>query len=412
MSFYKEFEERGFVKQVTDEAIKEKIDKERLVFYTGYDPTAKSLHVGHLLAIMAMRRLQKAGHKPIVIIGGGTTMVGDPSGKITMRKMLSKEEIKENAELLKKQFSRFLTFGDGASDAVMINNADWLCSLNLLDFLRDIGVHFSVNRMLTYDSVTARLEKGMTFLEFSYNLLQAYDFYHLYKHFGCKLQMGGDDQWANITAGMDLIRRKEQGEAYGLTNPLLTTAAGHKMGKTESGAVWLDPEMTSPYEFFQYLVNCDDKDVSKLLRLFTDLPLERIYELEALEGAGLREAKKVLAYEVTKLVHGQEEADKAVEAAAAAFGANKEITPETDLPTAELPRSELESLPPLAAVLADKGVLSSRGECRRLIKGGGVYVNNERVSDPEIKLTPGDVDKYGQIIVRLGKKNYHRIKIV
>ncbi len=414
MDFFSEFEARGFVKQITDEAIKDLLNKESVTFYVGFDPTAKSMHVGNMLTIMAMRRLQQAGHKPVVILGGGTAMVGDPSGKITMRKMLSKEQIDENAEALKLQFSKFLEFGESGNGAIMLNNADWLRSIPLLDFLRDIGVHFSINRMLTYESVKLRLEKeqGMTFLEFAYNLLQAYDFYYLYEKIGCKMQMGGDDQWANITAGIDLIRRKTGGQAFGLTNPLLTTASGQKMGKTEKGAIWLSAEMTSPYDFYQFWINCDDRDAVKFLKLYTDLPLEEIAKYENLQGEELREAKQVLAYEATKLVHGKEEADKAKAAASVAFSGQAEITPDVDIPTVEIKREKIEEKPLLVAVLADTKILQSRGEGRRLIDAGGIYVNGNRITDRDYTLSVNDIDKYGQIIIRKGKKKYHRIKVV
>ena len=412
MTNFDAFKTRGFVKQITDEAIADKINSEPMVFYVGFDPTAASMHVGHFMTLMSMRMMQRFGHKPIVLLGGGTAVVGDPSGKSELRQMLSREEIDANAKALEAQFRRFFTIGDGPTDAIILNNLDWLGPLNYLEFLRDIGTHFSVNRMLTYESVKLRLEKGLTFLEFNYNLLQSYDFYHLAKHYGCSLQMGGDDQWGNIVSGIELVRRKLSKQAYGLTNPLITTASGTKMGKTEKGAVWLDPAMTTPYDFYQYWVNVDDRDVGRFMRLFTDMQEEEIAQLEVLQDAALNDAKARLAWEVTNLVHGRHEADSARDAAQAAFGKNREITPDADIPTVELSGTELEAGPQLVAVMGDTGICGSRGEAKRLVKGGGVSVNDKRIDSFEHVLGPQDVDAYGQIIIRVGKKRFHRIKVV
>ena len=361
MNHFEAFKARGFVKQLTDDEIAQKVNGDPMVFYVGFDPTAASMHVGHFMTLMSMRMMQRFGHKPIVLLGGGTAVVGDPSGKSELRKMLTREEIDQNANALEKQFRRFFTVGDGPTDAVILNNLDWLGPLNYLDFLRDIGTHFSVNRMLTYESVKLRLEKGLTFLEFNYNLLQSYDFYHLAKNYGCVMQMGGDDQWGNIVSGIELVRRKLSKQAFGLTNPLITTASGTKMGKTEKGAVWLDPEMTTPYDFYQYWVNVDDRDVGRFMRLFTDMEEEVIAELEVLQDAALNEAKARLAWEVTNLVHGKEEADNARNAAKAAFSKDREITPDADIPTVELPAADLEASPQLVAVMGDTGICGSRG---------------------------------------------------
>ena len=412
MNHFEAFKARGFVKQLTDDDIAQKVNGDPMVFYVGFDPTAASMHVGHFMTLMSMRMMQRFGHKPIVLLGGGTAVVGDPSGKSELRKMLTREEIDQNAKALEKQFRRFFTVGDGPTDAVILNNLDWLGPLNYLDFLRDIGTHFSVNRMLTYESVKLRLEKGLTFLEFNYNLLQSYDFYHLAKNYGCVMQMGGDDQWGNIVSGIELVRRKLSKQAFGLTNPLITTASGTKMGKTEKGAVWLDPEMTTPYDFYQYWVNVDDRDVGRFMRLFTDMEEEVIAELEVLQDAALNEAKARLAWEVTNLVHGKEEADNARNAAKAAFSKDREITPDADIPTVELSAADLEAAPQLVAVMGDTGICGSRGEAKRLVKGGGVSVNNKKISSFDHALSPGDVDEYGQIIIRVGKKRFHRLKIV
>ena len=392
--------ERGFVKQVTHEGLPELLTKESVTFYIGFDPTADSLHVGHYVQLMAMAHMQRAGHRPIALIGGGTTMVGDPSGKADLRKMLSVEDIQNNAEAFKKQISRFLDFGEGK--ALMINNADWLLKLNYIEFLRDIGVHFSVNRMLTAECYKNRMEKGLTFLEFNYMLMQAYDFLVLNKMNGCKLQLGGDDQWSNILAGADLIRRKERSEAYGMTFTLLLTSDGRKMGKTEKGAVWLNPEKTTPYEFYQYWRNVADSDVEKCLSLLTFLPMPTIKELCSYDDARINGAKVALAYEVTAQVHGKEEADKAKAAAEALFegGAQGGSVPEIVI-------NDLGDLL-LVDLLQSCGLTASRGEGRRLIAQGGISINGEKVTDEFVKVTEALFDN-GEMMIKKGKKIYHKV---
>lgn len=396
--------ERGFIQQVThEEPLKELLEKEAVTFYIGFDPTADSLHVGHFLAMIAMAHMQKAGHRPIALVGGGTAMVGDPSGKTDMRKMLTKEQIQYNAECIKKQLGRLIDFSD--DKAVMANNADWLLDLNYVDFLRDIGVHFSVNRMLTAECFKLRLEKGLSFLEFNYMLMQGYDFYVLHKKYGCTLQMGGDDQWSNILAGADLIRRKESRNAYGLTFTLLTNSEGKKMGKTEAGAVWLDPNKTSPYDFYQYWRNVGDADVRKCLSLLTFLPMDEVNRLGSLEGEKINEAKRVLAYEVTKLVHGEEEAQKARGAAEALFGNGGES--ET-VPGTTISRDILQQNSKLVDLLVLTGLAPSKGEAKRLIKQGGIYVNEERIDDIDREVSEMDF-KAGSFMIRKGKKIYHKV---
>ena len=419
-----ELEARGFVQQVTDpEPLRELLATEKVAFYVGIDPTADSLHAGHLLPVMGMAIMQKYGHRPIVIVGGGTAMVGDPSGKTEMRKMLTREQIVDNSAKIKQQLGRYLDFGEGK--AIMVDNYDWLGKLNYIDFLRDIGVHFSVNKMLTYETYKRRMETGLSFLEFNYQLLQAYDFYVLYKRYNCRLQMGGDDQWANILAGADLIRRMERANVFGHTFPLLTTATGAKMGKTEAGALWLDPEKTSPYDYYQYWVNVDDRDVLRFMRLYTLLPVDEINRLEGIRDAEFNQAKTILAYEATKLTHGEEEARKALTAAMAAFG-SREI-PADMLPSSKVPRGvthgnvegvpgadvttgTLAAKPALIDVLAEHGLVKSKGEARRLIQQGGVYVNNERIDNIEFQLdTTHIVD--GKIELRMGKKRYFNLNV-
>lgn len=413
-------EERGFVQQTTHrEELIELLSKEKVTFYIGFDPTAKSLHVGHLLAIMAMAHMQRAGHRPIAIMGGGTAMIGDPSGKTEMRPMLSRATIAQNLAAIKAQMSRFLDFSEGK--ALILDNGDWLLPLNYIEFLREIGSHFSVNRMLTAECFRSRLERGLSFIEFNYMLLQAYDFLHLYRHYGCKLQMGGDDQWSNILAGADLIRRLEQGEAYGLTFPLLVTSSGKKMGKTEAGAVWLDPELTSPYDFYQYWRNTDDGDVGRFLALYTFLPMAEVRRLGSLKDREINEAKKVLAYEVTRLVHGEEEARKAQQAAEFLFGGGRtgqtaasRVTEDGAatalVPAAELPAQELEEGISIIELLTRSGLAASRSEARRLVDQGGVYLNEERVEDIGRKVTMADVQG-GQMTLRKGKKDFRLVKI-
>jgi tyrosyl-tRNA synthetase len=405
MSVYEVLNERGFIQQVThEEEVRELLAKEKITFYIGFDPTADSLHVGHFLGMMVMAHMQRAGHRPICLIGGGTTMVGDPSGKTDMRKMMTREEIDANGERFKKQMQRFLDFSEGR--ALMLNNADWLLQLNYVEFLREIGVHFSVNRMLTAECYRNRMEKGLTFLEFNYMLMQAYDFLELNRQTGCVMQMGGDDQWSNIIAGADLIRRKEGKPAYGLTFTLLTTSDGRKMGKTEKGALWLDPEKTPPYDFYQYWRNIDDADVGKCLALLTFLPIEEVRRLGALKDSEINIAKKTLAYEVTKLIHGQDEADKARQAAEALFagGGSLDNVPTTVLSAADVSNKRL------IEILPATGLAASLGEGRRLIAGGGLYIGEDKVEDPNFILGL-DAFKDNSLLLRKGKKTYHRIII-
>ena len=402
MSVLDILKERGFLHQLThEEEIAELLDKEKITFYIGFDPTADSLHVGHFLGMMVMAHMQRAGHRPICLIGGGTAMVGDPSGKTDMRKMMTMETIQQNGECFKKQMRRFIDFSD--DKALMLNNADWLLQLNYVGMLRDVGASFSVNRMLTADCYKQRLERGLTFLEFNYMIMQAYDFLELHRQTGCVMQMGGADQWSNILAGADLIRRKESKPAYGLTFTLLTTSDGRKMGKTEKGALWLDPEKTSPYDFYQYWRNVDDADVQKCLALLTFLPMAEVRRLGALKDQEINTAKKVLAYEVTQLVHGKEEADKAQQAAEALFGGAGALD---NAPTVNISREMIGSK--LVDVLAAVGIFASKGEGRRLIQGGGLYVADVKVADPEAVLS-ADVFDGDSVLIRKGKKSYHRL---
>lgn len=403
---YQTLVERGFIQQVThEEPLVEMLEKEKVTFYIGFDPTADSLHVGHFLQMIVMAHMQKAGHRPIALLGGGTAMVGDPSGRSDMRKMLTKEQIAHNASMFKKQFSRLIDFND--DKAIMVNNADWLLGLNYVEFLRDIGVYFSVNRMLTAECYKSRLEKGLTFLEFNYMLMQGYDFLELYRRYGCRLQMGGDDQWSNILAGTDLIRRAEGVEAYGMTFTLLTTSTGKKMGKTESGALWLDPEKTSPYEFYQYWRNVDDADVKKCLSLLTFLPMDEVNRLGALEGQEINEAKKVLAYEITKLVHGEEEAVKAQKATEALFEGGGDSD---KIPGTEISKETLLENSRIVDILVLTELAPSKAEAKRLIKQGGIYVNDERVDDFDMEIGEKDF-KDGKLMIRKGKKIFHRVTI-
>ncbi len=396
--------ERGFIAQLThEEEIKELLDKQKVTFYIGFDPTADSLHVGHFLQMMVMAHMQRAGHKPIAIIGGGTAMVGDPSGKSDMRKMMTLDVIRHNSDNFKKQLSKFIDFTNDR--ALMVDNADWLLNLNYVDFLRDIGVHFSVNRMLTAECFRSRMEKGLTFIEFNYMLMQSYDFLMLYKKYGCILELGGDDQWSNILGGIDLIRRVEGKEAYGMTFTLLTTSEGKKMGKTEKGALWLDPEKTSPYDFYQYWRNIDDADVIKCLKLLTFLPMDEIAKLAELKDQQINEAKKVLAYEVTKLVHGQEEADKARQLTEALFGGGGSTS---SLPTTELTADELAGGLNILDLLLKTGLVPSKGEGRRLVQQGGIYIGEEPVSSIDFVFTAGLLEN-GERIIKKGKKTYHKI---
>lgn len=399
--------ERGFIAQATHEdEIRELLGKEKVVFYTGYDPTADSLHVGHFLQAVAMRHLQLAGHTPIVLIGGGTTMIGDPSGRTDMRQMITPETIKENGERFKAQLGRFIDFT--ADNAIMANNADWLMNLEYIPFLREIGMHFSVNRMLTAECFKSRMEKGLSFLEFNYMIMQAYDFLELNRRHGCVMQLGGDDQWSNIIAGTDLIRRKEGKQAYGMTFNLLTTSDGKKMGKTMAGAVWLDREKTTPYEFFQYWRNIEDASVEKCLALLTFLPMDEVRRLGALEGSEINHAKEVLAYEVTKLVHSKEDADAAMEAARALFTNNNASA---NAPTTEVELPRLESGIPILEVLKETGLVPSSSEARRLISQGGISVNDIKVESIDFNVT-ADMLNDGVLMIKKGKKTYHQVKAI
>lgn len=411
---YDELKERGFVAQVSDEAaVRRMLGGNAVTFYVGFDSTAFSLHAGSLVPIMAMVHLRRAGHRAIAVVGSGTTMVGDPSGKTEMRPMLDESVIRAQGQAIHIQLSRYLRF-DG-TNAIAVDNADWLLPLPYIGFLRDIGRHFSVNRMLAAEAYKLRLEKGLSFIEFNYQLLQAYDFLTLYRKYNCTLQMGGDDQWGNILAGVDLIRRVESGTAEALTFPLLTTASGAKMGKTAQGAVWLDKDKFSPFEFFQYWVNCDDRDVGRFLRIFTLLPLDEIARLEALKDSGINEAKRVLAFEATKITHGELEAEKARTAAAAAFlkvddahlGASSDNN--TLLPTTAVPRSRLEEGISPAGLFTEVGLTPSRKEAKRMIEQGGLYVNDGRVDSVERLVSVKDLGPGGDIILKAGKKKVHRI---
>lgn len=404
MSVLDILKERGFVQQLThEEEIAELLEKEKITFYIGFDPTADSLHVGHFLGMMVMAHMQQAGHRPVCLIGGGTAMIGDPSGKSDMRKMLTREDIEHNGDRFKKQMQRFIDFADGK--ALMMNNADWLLDLNYVKFIREIGVHFSVNRMLTAECFKQRLDKGLSFLEFNYMLMQGYDFLELNRQCNCVMQMGGDDQWSNILAGADLIRRKESKPAYGLTFTLLTTSDGRKMGKTEKGALWLDAEKTSPYEFYQYWRNVDDADVEKCLALLTFLPMDEVRRLGALKDKDINIAKKALAFEVTKLIHGQEEAEKAAEAAAALFGGAGNLD---NAPTVSITSETVGTK--LLDILASTGIVASKSEGRRLIQQGGLYLGDTKITDPDFLLT-ADHFSNNSVLIRKGKKNYHRIII-
>lgn len=399
------FRERGFIEQMTDpDALRTALEAP-ITCYIGFDPTASSLHVGSLVPIMSLAHMQKAGHRPIAVVGGGTTLVGDPSGKTEMRRLMSREEINRNAEGIKKQLSRFLDFSSGK--ALMVNNADWLVGLNYIEFLRDIGRHFSVNRMLAAESYKIRLESGLSFIEFNYMLLQAYDYWHLFKHYQCRLQMGGNDQWGNILAGADLIRRMEGEVVHALTFPLITTSSGIKMGKTHQGAVWLDPELTSPYDYYQYWVNQDDKDVERFLALFTFLPMEEVRRLGALKGENIREAKEVLAFEATALCHGEENAEKARSAAKELFG-GEGLESSDSTPACGIGAHELEQ--GLAAYLLFEkcGLCKTRGEARRLLSQGGGYINGKRIDAFDQVVSSKDLAN-GVILLRAGKKKYVKV---
>lgn len=403
-SVYEVLMERGYIKQMThQEPLIELLEKEKVTFYIGFDPTADSLHVGHFLQLMVMAHMQRAGHKPIALIGGGTAMVGDPSGKTDMRKLMTQETIRHNAECFKKQFSKFIDFSE--DKAIMVDNGAWLLELNYVNFLREIGIHFSVNRMLTAECYKNRLEKGLTFLEFNYMLMQAYDFLELYRKYNCTIQLGGDDQWSNILAGADLIRRKEGVEAYGLTFTLLTTSEGKKMGKTEAGALWLDAEKTSPHDFYQYWRNINDPDVENCLALLTFLPMEEVRRLGRLPGEQINEAKKVLAYEVTKLIHGEEAAVKARDAAESLFGAGGSFD---NVPGTALSSERAHQGIGILDLMLHAKIITSKGEGRRLITQGGVTVNGIRVTDVYLMLEDKDFPG-GKLMLKKGKKTYHQI---
>lgn len=401
MTVFEELKRRDLLAQLTDEEeIKELINAGKATFYIGFDPTADSLHVGHFMALCLMKRLQMAGNKPIVLIGGGTAMIGDPSGKTDMRKMMTKETINHNVECFKKQMSHFIDFSD--DKAIIVNNGDWLLDLNYVDVLRDVGACFSVNKMLTFECYKQRMERGLTFLEFNYMIMQSYDFYRLFQDYGCNMQFGGDDQWANMLGGTELIRKKLGKDAYAMTITLLLNSEGKKMGKTEKGAVWLDPEKTSPYEFYQYWRNVGDADVIKCLKMLTFVPIEEIEEMEKhMEGAEYNKAKELLAYELTKLVHGKEEADKADAAAKAIFagGGNSDDMPSTTIAAADLTDGKIGIL----TLLVKCGLCPSNGEARRLVTQNGIAVNGEKFTDPK-----GLVDLSEPVVIKKGKKIFHK----
>ena len=405
MSVFDELQRRGYIKQLTHEdEIKKALEEEKVTFYIGFDPTADSLHVGHFIAMMFMAHMQRAGHKPIALVGGGTAMIGDPSGKTDMRSMLSREDIENNIVGIKKQMEKFIDFSD--DKALLLNNADWLMNLNYVEFLRDIGVHFSVNNMLRAESIKQRLEKGLSFLEFNYMLMQGYDFLYLNQNHGCTMQLGGDDQWSNMLAGIDLVRRKERKTAFAMTCTLLTNSEGQKMGKTVNGALWLNPEKTPVYDFYQYWRNVDDRDVVKCLKLLTFVDINEIERIEALEGQDINEAKKLLAYEVTKLVHGEEEADKAKSAAEALFGGGTDLS---NVPTIEITRTDLEKT--LLEILLAGGVFPSKAEGRRNMEQGGVSIDEEKITDLQHKLKEEDF-KEDYVLVKKGKKKIYRVLLV
>lgn len=404
MGVYEELLNRGMIAQCTDEEkVRDMLNNQKIKFYIGFDPTADSLHVGHFVQIMVMSHMQKAGHTPIALFGGGTGMIGDPSGKTDMRKMMTKETINHNIECFKKQMSKLVDFSDGK--AIMVNNGDWLLNLNYIDFLREVGVHFSVNNMLAAECYKQRLERGLSFFELNYMLMQSYDFLCLNRKYDCRLELGGDDQWSNILGGVRLCRKCDGKDVYGLTFALLLTSEGKKMGKTEGGAVWLDPEKTSPYDFYQYWRNIGDADVIKCMKMLTFMPLEEIAEYEKLEGAGLNSAKEKLAYEVTMLIHGQDEADKAQSAAKALFGggADNSNMPTTTLSDDDLTDGEIAILD----IMQKAGLIPSKGEGRRLVQQGGVSVDDEKVTDISLKFTKEQLEK--GIIIKKGKKVFHKV---
>ncbi len=404
MTCYEELKARGLIAQVTDEKlIQELIDSGKATFYIGFDPTADSLHVGHFMALCLMKRLQMAGNRPIALIGGGTGMIGDPSGRTDMRQMMTEETVQHNCDCFKKQMERFIEFGEGK--AMMVNNAEWLKDLNYIEFIRDIGSCFSVNTMLRAKCYEQRLERGLSFLEFNYMIMQSYDFLELYKRYGCNLQFGGDDQWSNMLGGTELIRKKLGKDASAMTITLLLNSEGKKMGKTQSGAVWLDPNKTSPYEFFQYWRNVGDQDVIKCMKLLTFIPLPEIEEMErTLSGEQLNPAKERLAYELTRMVHGKEEADKALAAARAVFSSANDTE---NMPASEIPASEVEGEVGLLTLLVKAGLAPSNGEARRLVQQGGISVDGEKVTDPTMKLTVRD-----GMVLRKGKKVFRKVVLI
>ena len=405
MTLYDELVARGLIAQVTDEEeIKDLINNGKATFYIGFDPTADSLHVGHFMALCLMKRLQMAGNKPIALIGGGTAMIGDPSGRTDMRQMMTPETIQHNCDCFKKQMSRFIDFSDGK--ALMVNNADWLMDLNYIDVLREVGAHFSVNRMLTAECYKQRMEKGLSFLEFNYMIMQSYDFYYMFQHYGCNMQFGGNDQWSNMLGGTELIRRKLGKDAHAMTITLLTDSQGHKMGKTAGNAVWLDPKKTSPYEFYQYWRNVADSDVLKCIRMLTFLPLEQIDEMDKWEGSQLNKAKEILAYELTKLVHGEDEANKAQDAARALFGGGADSA---DMPSTSLSADDFaDGKISVIDILVKAGLAKSKSEARRLIEQGGVSVNDEKVKNLDFSLSADEIAA-DPAIIKKGKKIFHKI---
>lgn len=397
---------RGLIAQTTHEdEIRKLLGEKKITFYIGFDPTADSLHIGHFMQLIVMKHMQNAGHRPIILLGGGTTMVGDPTGKTDMRPMITQDIISHNADNFKKQMSKFIDFSDGK--ALMVNNADWLLDLNYVEFLREIGVHFSVNRMLTAECFKTRMEKGLTFLEFNYMLMQGYDFYKLNKEYDCLMEFGGDDQWANILGGIELIRRKEGKQAYGMTFTLLTTSEGKKMGKTEKGALWLDPERVSPYEFYQYWRNVDDKDVIRLLKLVTFIPLEQIAEYEKLEGQELNKVKCLLAYEVTKMVHGEDAAKKANDAAMAIFSGGSDTT---NMPSAEVSSSDIQNGVNVLDLLLTLKLVPSKSEARRLVQQNGLAINGDKVTAVDAVIN-SDFFKDGEMIIKKGKKTFLKVTL-
>ena len=404
MQIYDELVARGLIAQVTDEKeIRDLVNNGKATIYIGFDPTADSLHVGHFMALCLMKRLQQAGNKPIALIGGGTAMIGDPSGRTDMRQMMTKETIQHNCDCFKKQMSRFIDFSE--DKALMVNNADWLLDLNYVDVLREVGAHFSVNRMLTAECYKQRMERGLSFLEFNYMIMQSYDFYALYQKYGCNMQFGGDDQWSNMLGGTELIRRKLGKDAYAMTITLLLNSEGKKMGKTQSGAVWLDPNKTSPFDFYQYWRNVADADVLKCLRMLTFLPLEQIDEMDKWEGSQLNRAKEILAYELTALVHGEEEAKKAQEGARALFSSGSA----EHMPTAELTAEDFtDGAIDIVSLLHRSGLAASRSEGRRAVEQGGVAVDGEKITDPKAVIAQEKFDGEG-VVVKKGKKNFRKV---